>query len=103
MADFQSYDLFLNSKSMKIHTKTHTFPFCLIWNYILELPSDPKFHLPYNVHLIFHLNQSANIYSLNIYIQSFKLGSGNILTLIVSEQIQLSTKRYFSIKSVISK
>lgn len=102
MAYFQSYGVFLNPKSMKIHTKTHTFPFCLIWNYSLELPSHPKFHLPYNVHL-FHLNQSANIYSLNIYIQSFELGFGNILSLILSEQIQLSTKINFSVKSVISK
>ena len=98
MAYFQSYGLFLNPKSMKIHTKTHTFPFCLIRNYNLELPSHPKFHLPYNVHL-FHLNQEANIYSLNIYIQSFELGFGNILSLILSEQIQLSTKINFSIKS----
>ena len=48
MAYFQSYDLFLNPKSRKIHTKTHTFPFCLIRNYNLELPSHPNFHLPYN-------------------------------------------------------
>ena len=104
MAYFQSYDLFLNWKSMKIHTKTHTFPFCLIWNYILELPSDPKFHLPYNVHLIF-LSKSISKYLFleYIYIQSFKLGFGNILTLILGEQIQLSTKIYLSIKSVISK
>ena len=101
MAYFQSYDLFLNPKSLKIHTKTHIFPFCLIWDYNLELLSHPKFHLLYNVHLIFHLNQSANIYSLNIYIQSFELGFGNILTLILSEQTQLSTKINFSIKSVI--
>ena len=73
------------------HTLSHFVSYrIIIWSY----RATPTFTCHIIVHL-FHLNQSVNIYSLNIYIQSFELGFGNILTLILSEQIQLSTKINF--------